>query len=163
MPKIDIPDGPLSCLKTRSVFFFGALVAMLISRFFTLGMHLKMTATIWGMTESGSTSMFGDIPALKITSAVLFWVGLALALLPLATDGKWKKWHQIPAVVVSMIHIAWLLIVQAAGKASVGYYSNIVKVKFTFNGIVFILMNLAVIALLIASMVKDSQNAEKAA
>ena len=163
LPKIDIPDGPLSCLKSRPIFFFGALIAMLISRLFTLGMHVKMTATIWGMTESESVSMFGDLPALKITSAVLFLIGLALVLLPLATDGKWKKWHQIPAAVVSFVHIAWLLIVQAAGKASAGYYSGIVKVNFTFNGIVFILLNLAVIALLIASMVKDSRNAEKAA
>ena len=162
MPKIDIPDGPLSCLKTRSVFFFGALIAMLISRFFTLGMHVKMTATLWGFTESESVSMFGDVPALKITSAVLFLIGLALVLLPLATDGKWKKWHQIPAAVVSFVHIVWLLIVQAAGKASAGYYSSMVKVNFTFAGIVFILLNLAIIALLVASMVKDSQNAEKA-
>lgn len=164
VPNITLPGGRMEELKTRSLFFFGSLLTMFLSIFFTLGMHLEAKATLWGITETERTSAFLDVPVLKVLSIILFVAGIVLALLPLIIGGKWKLWNQIPAVGAAGLNTLWLLFVLIASKLAArnsGYGSNLVKVHLTFGGVMFLLLNVATIALSVMSFLKDSKNGMK--
>jgi hypothetical protein len=108
--------------------------------------------------------MFVDHNFWKVLFILLYLGAVAVALLPLVLDGKWKLWNQIPAAGVSVFGVLWLLIVLVAARVELnrqGFGSDMAKIGFSFSGVVFLLLNFGTIVLSVLSFLKDMKDGMK--
>ena len=164
VPKTAFSGIHLDELKNRNLFFFGSLASLFVTMLFLFGKQIRAKISLFGFTETQNFSMFLDHNFWKFVFIVLFLGAIAVALLPLVLDGKWKLWNQIPAAGVSAVSVLWLLIVLVVARVELnkqGFGSGMTKIGFSFGGVVFLLLNFATIALSALSFLKDMKDGMK--
>ena len=177
-PKVKVTDGSLHGLKNRGVCFFLSLLAMILGRCFAMREHIQAYMCVKPPTaemfieETDTVSIFADSVEVNTISVLLFVFALALVLLPLVTGGRWKKWNQLPVVVVSFLHVAWMLIVFSVTNNETSGYGTLLKfripmwfanISFTFDGIVLMVLNLAAGVLMMIAMAGNDKRVAKSA
>ena len=167
-PKLSAPNSLLSgnlldSLKNRSLFFFGSLATTLLALFFLLGKQIKASVSFMGYTESQNASMFEDLTFWKVLFILLHLAAIAVALLPLILDGKWKLWNQIPVAGVAALTVLWMLVVLIILLVEIKEYGfgSAAKVGLSFSGVVLLLLDFGTIALSVLSFLKDMKSGMK--
>ncbi len=132
-------------LKNNAPLLLANMIMLVLCVFFMFLPQIGVSA--FGLLEE-NVNVYFDVPALGIIGLCLYGFAIYAMVKPLFTQITWTRKNFVPAIVVAIIEIVYLLLVWIAGEDSnrESIY-GLAEVGLTWSGWLFLILNVATGAL----------------